>query len=436
MVLFTIPSSCAPADFVQNKFMTNYSDGDVQEVFDYALLSPALIERQQYKVSYVVCLVIPYSSSMSGNVTAFVNSINTMINNKDYSDLYLSSNTADAKITNISFIQTIGSKTLNTFTASGSSSTRSVSNGSLFMYFTVETKTNCFLSVANASTLATNIIYQCDTKQPYFNMKLYHKDPTLNTMFDLYYWAFDSINCSKISDFYEVTALNEGRFIFRNNLIASSVASNDNIYILEDTIKSCSISFDGYTTSVGSTGSDSWNMTNCNIVSGFTLSLYNYKFKSFVMYNSFGGLDNLLSRLSYAPSSNNSLTSNTSTTRFMQDFPIQTAIFDCSYGAELDLNNSTVLTGGEDFYSKYYKEPAAWYDIPTYLYNFLIFLCFGMPLTSSLMAPLGSMVVVFGQVWADILIPLISALGIFGIAFVFIIFYKLIKRFVFDSGGD
>lgn len=129
-------------------------------------------------------------------------------------------------------------------------------------------------------------------------------------------------------NFYEVTALNEGRFIFRNNLIASSVASNDNIYILEDTIKSCSISFDGYTTSVGSTGSDSWNMTNCNIVSGFTLSPYNYKFKSFVMYNSFGGLDNLLSRLSYAPSSNNSLTSNTSTTRFMQDFPIQTAIFD------------------------------------------------------------------------------------------------------------
>lgn len=78
--------------------------------------------------------------------------------------------------------------------------------------------------------------------------------------------------------------------------------------------------------------------------------------------------------------------------------------------------------------SDYYREPAKWYDIPTYLYNFVIWFCVDSPLISDVIRPVFTISSAYGTLWQDVFIPFIIAGGVLGGFVVFVIIVLVIKR--------
>ncbi len=78
--------------------------------------------------------------------------------------------------------------------------------------------------------------------------------------------------------------------------------------------------------------------------------------------------------------------------------------------------------------SDYYREPSNWFDIPTYLYNFVIWFCVDSPLISDIMRPVFTISTTYGTLWQDVFIPFIIAGGVLGGFIVFVIIVLVIKR--------
>ena len=78
--------------------------------------------------------------------------------------------------------------------------------------------------------------------------------------------------------------------------------------------------------------------------------------------------------------------------------------------------------------SDYYREPSNWFDIPTYLYNFVIWFCVDSPLISDIMRPVFTISSAYGTLWQDVFIPFIIAGGVLGGFIVFVIIVLVIKR--------
>lgn len=78
--------------------------------------------------------------------------------------------------------------------------------------------------------------------------------------------------------------------------------------------------------------------------------------------------------------------------------------------------------------SDYYREPSNWFDIPTYLYNFVIWFCVDSPLISDIMRPVFTISSAYGTLWQDVFIPFIIAGGVLGGFIVFVIIILVIKR--------
>ena len=78
--------------------------------------------------------------------------------------------------------------------------------------------------------------------------------------------------------------------------------------------------------------------------------------------------------------------------------------------------------------SDYYREPSNWFDIPTYLYNFVIWFCVDSPLISDIIRPVFTISSAYGTLWQDVFIPFIIAGGVLGGFIVFVIIILVIKR--------
>lgn len=85
---------------------------------------------------------------------------------------------------------------------------------------------------------------------------------------------------------------------------------------------------------------------------------------------------------------------------------------------------------------KYYIEPNDWKDFGAYANNIIVWICFEMPLLSTVTKPLYLFLNGFLKIWTEIALPLASAMGLVGGALIFYVIYAFISKLLFNKEPD
>ena len=107
--------------------------------------------------------------------------------------------------------------------------------------------------------------------------------------------------------------------------------------------------------------------------------------------------------------------------------PMMNAVLVFNPTFDLSMSSATDIGVMAD---KYYLEPSDTWDIGTRLYNFLIWICFEMPILSPLLSTIFILIENVVGVSENLLIPFISITGLFGMVILFrIVYSRFIKPF-------